>query len=153
MLIVASVLVPFALLVAAGFSFAPQSPLPLRGEGQGEGRTASAPHPETKPRPGGGVDAGAVPAKLPPELEAPLTAILPEVRQCFEDQHLKSRREVKVRFTPTREGRFEKVEVDEQNPYLQACLEDVFAEVPWQPDGRQTWAPASHTFSFDPSAD
>jgi hypothetical protein len=79
--------------------------------------------------------------------------VLPEVRRCFLYQHLKERREVKVRFTPTRDGGFEHVSVDEQNPYLAACLEDVFAEIAWQPDGGQTFAPSAHTFSFDPSPD
>lgn len=150
--IVAGVLVPFAVLVAAGFSFslepAPplpvvpvsQSPLPVGPLGEAEGRIEPVvPRPE-KPT-------------LPPELEAPLKAVLPEVRQCFRDQKLKAARSVKVRFTPTRDGGFEKVEVDEQNPYLAACLEDVFAEVAWRPDGRQTFEPAAHTFSFDPSPD
>lgn len=156
-IIVTAVLVPFAALVAAGFYFSPsqstQSPLPRGGEGQGEGRTASAPKPEPQLPVAIAPDASPPPSPFPPELEAPLTAILPEVRQCFRDQKLKTRREVKVRFTPTRYGGFEKVEIDEQNPYLQACLEDVFAEVTWHPDGRQTWEPAAHTFSFDPSLD
>lgn len=147
--IVGAVLVPFAVLVAAGFYFAPepppvvqvppvvvpQSPLPV-----GEGHVKQLPPPEKEP-------------SFPPELEAPLSAVLPEVRQCFRDQKLKSPRQVKVRFTPTRDGGFEKVEVDDQNPYLAACLEDVFAEVAWHPDGRQTFAPAAHTFSFEPSSD
>ena len=154
LIIAAAVLVPFAVLVAAGFYFSPdppgvveqveqaESPLPPRGEGQGEGRTA--------------VDA-AVPAPLPPfppELQAPLTAVLPEVQRCFADQHLKRAREVKVHFTPTPDGGFTQVTIDnQQDPYLTACLEDVFAEVRFHPDGRQTWQPATHTFSFDPSPD
>jgi hypothetical protein len=90
---------------------------------------------------------------LPPELAAPLTAILPEVHQCFVDQHLKQPHEVRVHFTPTRDGGFSGVQVEEQNPYLASCLEDVFAEVRWSPSGAETWAPAMHTFSYDPSSD
>ena len=150
--IIGAVLVPFAVLVAAGFYFSPKPPPPIApesplppGEGQGEGRVEQSAPKANKP---------ALKApEYPPELEAPLTALMPEVRQCFRDQKLKSRREVKVRFTPTRDGGFEKVEVDEQNPYLAACLEDVFAEVAFHPDGRQTFAPAAHTFSFEPSSD
>jgi hypothetical protein len=162
-LIVAGVLVPFAVLVVAGFYFAPHSPLPEQGEGQGEGKTIKlnpavadasvakgelvvSPHPDPLPARGEGTS-------FPPEVAAPLAAVTPEINRCFADQHLKARREVKVRFTPTRDGGFEKVEVDEQNPYLAACLEDVFAEIAWKPDGRQTFSPAAHTFSFDPSPD
>jgi hypothetical protein len=86
---------------------------------------------------------------MPPELQP----LLPEVKRCFADQHFKTRHEVKVRFTPTPDGGFSNVQIDEQNPYLAACLEDVFAELTWQPDGGQTFAPATHTFSFDPSPD
>ena len=93
------------------------------------------------------IDAG---PQFPPALTAPLSAVLPEVRRCFADQHLKARHEVRVRFTPTRDGGFDEVEVTEQNPYLAACLEDVFSEVAWHPTGKETYSPAEHTFSFDP---
>ena len=155
--IVAAVLVPFALLVAAGFYFsAPTLPVPAeRGEGRGEGRTSidsGAPSvavtriaPLPDPLPAAQGEGNGVPAELRP--------LLPEVKRCFADQHLKTRHEVKVRYTPTPDGGFANVQVDEQNPYLAACLEDVFAELAWQPDGGQTFAPATHTFSFDPSPD
>ena len=152
--IVGAVLVPFAVLVGAGFYFSPEppsivqaAPVPLAPAVAPVLSGAPLdPHPDPLPK-GEGI------ASFPPELQAPLSAILPEVQQCFRDQKLKAAREVKVRFTPTRDGGFEKVEVDDQNPYLAACLEDVFAEVAWHPDGRQTFAPAAHTFSFDPSSD
>ena len=103
-------------------------------------------------------DAGVLPPppvapEFPPELAAPLKAVLPEVRQCFADQHLKAMHAVRVRFTPTRDGGFTGIQVDEQNPFLAACLEDVFAEVSWHPEGPETFAPATHTFSFGPSPD
>ena len=152
-IIAAAVLVPFAVLVAAGFYFSePSSLLPRGGEGQGEGKPApvvitlikDAGTPPAPPRP---------PPEFPPELAAPLKAVLPEVRQCFVDQHLKAPHEVRVRFTPTRDGGFTGIQVDEQNPFLAACLEDVFAEVSWHPEGPETFAPATHTFSFGPSPD
>ena len=147
LIIAAAVLVPFAVLVALGFYFMPDRPpsfiptpsppgaLP-RG---GEGTAVAAPVP----------DAAVQRPPFTPELEAPLTAVLPEVQRCFADQHLARAREVKVHFTPTPDGGFSDVKIDDtQDPYLSACLEDVFAEVRFHPDGRQTWQPATHTFSF-----
>jgi hypothetical protein len=159
-IIAGAVLVPFAVLVAAGFYFTPsdpkiESPLPRGGEGQGEGIPA-VPQPQTiLLRPDAGPPPAAPPPapEFPPELAAPLKAVLPEVRRCFADQHLKATHEVRVRFTPTRDGGFTGIQVDEQNPFLAACLEDVFAEVAWHPEGPETFAPATHTFSFGPSPD
>ena len=147
LIVAAAVLVPFAVLVGAGFS--------LTG-----GAVSPAPRPEPLPAveragpsalttvTGKTLDAGAA---FPPELAAPLKALLPEVHRCFVDQHFKQVHEVKVHFTPTRDGGFARVSVDEQNPYLAACLEDVLVEVTWHPEGPETFAPASHTFSFGPS--
>lgn len=145
--IVLGVLVPFAVLVGAGFSFSPQLSLP-GGERKGEGlipAQVARRRPDPLPANAGNF--------LPPELAAPLRAVFPEVHRCFADQHFKRGHEVRVRFTPTRDGGFDQVQVDEQNPYLASCLEDVFAEVRWQPSGAETWAPAMHTFSYDPSSD
>lgn len=153
LIIAGGVLVPFALLVAAGFYFTPgepphPDPLPLGGEAILVPRVtvvdAGAPPPAVLPP---------LPPPFAPELAAPLKAVLPEVQQCFVDQKLKQAHQVRVHFTPTRDGGFEQVQVDEQNPYLGACLEDVFAEVRWHPEGPETFAPAVHTFSFDPSPD
>jgi hypothetical protein len=149
-IIAAAVLVPFGVLVAAGFYFSPEpSPVLLQ----------DAPHPDPLPAVAGGGGPGSPHAasgqatRFPPELDAPLTAVLPEVKRCFDDQRLERPHEVRVRFTPTRDGGFDRVEVDEQNPYLQACLEDVFAEVTWHPSGPETYSPAAHTFSFGPPPD
>lgn len=156
LLIAGGVLIPFAVLVVAGFHF---SSLPAeRGEAEGEAHAVNAAplSPAPPPLPQGRedrrleLDAG---RPLPPELRAPVTAVLPEVLQCFRDQRLRRPAEVKVFFTPTRAGGFERVRVNEQNPYLAACLEDVFAEVSWTPEGPETFSPADHTFSFDPSKD
>ncbi len=157
LLIVAGVFVPFALLVTAAFYFSPvASVAPVAPLAPVRVVAAPAPDPSTgskqAPVPRGGEGAEAV-SEFPPELIAPLSAVLPEVRRCFTDQHLKAPHEVNIHFTPTRNGGFDQVQVDEQNPYLAACLEDVFAEVSWHPDGRQTWAPAAHTFRFGTSPD
>ena len=151
LIIAAVVLVPFALLVGVGFSFTGGTVIP------GATVVNMAPHPDPLPASLGEgipvlpvIDAG---PRFPPELAAPLKAILPEVRRCFADQHFKQVHEVQVRFTPTRDGGFDQVSVDEQNPYLAACLEDVLIEVTWHPEGPETFTPASHTFSFGPSPD
>ena len=143
--IAAGVLVPFAVLVVAGFYFMPDRPPSFIAV-----QKQLAPHPDPPvPARLPVVDAGVVAPSLPLELEAPLTAVLPEVQRCFADQHLARAREVKVHFTPTPDGGFSEVKIDgTQDPYLSACLEDVFAEVRFHPDGRQTWQPATHTFSF-----
>ena len=148
LIIAAAVLVPFAVLVALGFAFSPDpAPLgiveqhqpPPEAKGQGDAPAAVV----------FAVDASVQSPLSPPELEAPLRAVLPEVQRCFADQHLARAREVKVHFTPTPDGGFSEVKIDDtQDPYFSACLEDVFAEVRFHPDGRQTWQPATHTFSF-----
>ena len=119
--IVLAVLLPFAVLVGAGFSFTPQPDAPAK----------VAPHPDPLP-----ADAGS--GSFLPELAAPLTAIFPEVQRCFAEQNLTKPHQVRVHFTPTRDGGFDQVEVDEQNPYLASCLQDVFAEVRWHPSGAET---------------
>jgi hypothetical protein len=154
-IIAAAVLLPFAVLVAAGFYFSEASPLPRGGEDQADAspppltitlnKDAGTPPPVAKTAP-------PLP-EFPPELAAPLKAVLPEVRRCFADQHLKAPHDVRVRFTPTRDGGFTAIQVDEQNPFLAACLEDVFAEVSWHPEGPERFLPATHTFSFGPSPD
>ncbi|HEY1088462.1 MAG TPA: hypothetical protein VGE37_12230 [Archangium sp.] len=161
LVIVLGVLVPFALLVVAGFWFQPEEvkpgEIPVRPTGLSEpvedrpdaGGEAQTLSPTLSPA-GEREDAG---VSFPPELRAPLTAVLPHVKRCFSDQDLKSPHAIRVSFTPTRDGGFSGVRVDEQNPYLAACLEDVFDEVSWHPEGPETYAPSQHTFSFDPSKD
>ena len=157
-IIVAAVLVPFGVLVAAGFYFSPEpGPVVLQAAPHPDPRSprgASPPFPADAGRGRQVPDAASEQAPgFPPELAAPLTAVLPEVKRCFADQRLKRPHEVRVRFTPTRDGGFDQVEVAEQNPYLQACLEDVFAEATWHPSGPETYTRAEHTFSFGPSPD
>jgi hypothetical protein len=99
-------------------------------------------------------DAGAV-DDVPPELAAPLAAVTPEVRRCFDDQraHLRGPQRLAVRFTPTRDGGFSDLSVQTGgSPYLSACVEDVFQELTYTPTGAETFRPATHTFVFDPQA-
>ena len=131
LLIIAGVLVPFALLVIAGLYFSPDAPpLPAeRGEGRGEGPTSMdagtrpspqvtkiAPHPDPLPAPQG--------EGIPKDLEAPLAAVRSEVKRCFADQHFKTRHEVKVRFTPTRDGAdYVQVRTDAEGRYALDLVE------------------------------
>jgi hypothetical protein len=86
----------------------------------------------------------------PPQLAVPLRAVEPEVRLCFEDQRARAPADlsVTVRFTPTPDGGFEHISLKSswQDPYLEACLHDVFAEVSFTPSGAEAFAAASHTF-------
>lgn len=106
------------------------------------------------------VDAGApaesiaptgLPEDTPPGLEAALTALRPAIRQCFEDTrgHATSRVEFRVRFTVTPDGHFTGYRLESrswQDPYLEACVEDVFDEVTYSPSGREPSGPVTHTF-------
>ena len=157
MWIAAGVLVPFAALVAAGFWFSrPETEAAPVVPGEivvaavvdaGEPRLVRAV--EVVVVDAGPPDAGPRAEALP----APLAALRQQVRQCFLDLGPREKVEVRVRYTPTRDGGFVAVAIDAQNPWLAACLEDVFAEVPWHPTGAEPLAPAHHTFSFDPSSD
>jgi hypothetical protein len=67
-------------------------------------------------------------------------------RTCLADQ--KRARAVEVRFTPTRDGGFVGVEAQTQDPWLAACVTDVFEETPWQPSPSGTESFAPQIFSF-----
>lgn len=152
--IAAGVLVPFALLVAAGFYFSAPAPkvlpVPVAPVVVPAPVAPSLPPVVAQPV----VDAGVavvVAPKYPPELAAPLEAVEAEVHQCFADQRVQRAHDVRVRFTPTRDGGYVGVEVDEQDPFLAACIEDVFAELHFEPRGAETYQPAEHTFSLAPA--
>jgi hypothetical protein len=104
-------------------------------------------------------DAGAPAAPtqpIPKELAAPLAAITPEVMLCFQDQraHQHDVQRLEVRFTPTADGGFAGVRVPSSaNPWVSACIEDVFDEMHFAPTGVETFQPATFTFVFDPSRD
>jgi hypothetical protein len=160
--IAAAVLVPFAVLVALGFSFssggAPAAPGAIRLDPA----QPAAPPPA---RPTGPIveaprqASPAVEAALPPRhLTAPLAAITPHVERCFADEptRLTGHVEARVRFTPTADGRFTAVRVEAvstPSPWVVACIEDAFAEVGFTPTGAERAEPAVHTFSYEAQGD
>lgn len=161
--IVLGVLVPFAVLLALAFFVfrgAPPPPLPEAARPLPT-RDTPPPPPREPPEaviaaaPDAGVPA-AVPQPIPKELTAPLAAVTPEVMLCFRDQraHQRDVQRLEVRFTPTADGGFAGVKVPSSaNPWVSACIEDVFDEVHFAPTGAETFQPAAFTFVFDPSHD
>lgn len=172
LLVLLGVLLPFtALVVVAWLLTRPEppdarSPAPARLVATGE-----APAPSRAPLAGippaavvdagagegseRGADAGAEEAAVDPAIEAPLRAIGPEVRLCFEDRraHVRERVRVTVGFRPTPDGGFDGVQVETAgvpDPTFGPCIEDAFEEVRFTLSGRETFQPASHTFVFDP---
>jgi cytoskeletal protein RodZ len=93
------------------------------------------------------------PKEFPLFIEAPLTAIAPEVARCPELARLTTPLTAEVMFTPTPLGHFTGVEVSVQpaQPYVQACLEDVFAEISFVPNGHETFAPVHWTYRLAPN--
>jgi hypothetical protein len=67
-----------------------------------------------------------------------LSAVVPEVQRCLRG-HAELQRKapvVRVSFTPRSDGRFSDVVIEpalQPQPYLRACLEDVFSEVQFVP--------------------
>lgn len=154
LLIVALVLVPCAVLFWLGFTLtSPATESPRADSALDGGLVTPSTEPEAPVRsPALARDAGS-PAMIPKELEAPLRAVSAEVQRCFDDQraHLHEPQRLEVRFTPTADGGFAGVIVSATaNPYLSACVEDVFDEVRWQPTGVETFQPATHAFTFEP---
>jgi hypothetical protein len=178
LLLALGVLAPFGALVALGLAAwqpGPAAPLPTPvnpasggppreasprpGDGGGAPGEQRAPGGQRAPgeqRPAGArsrafaldLDGG----DYPPALAAPLRAVAAEVVRCAEDQagRAPARLAVDVDFQPTPDGRFIRVSVASswQDPYLTACVEDVFAEVPFTPSGMETFAPAAFRFTL-----
>jgi hypothetical protein len=149
--VAAAVLVPFAVLVALALfpgERAEPKVEPLR-------LVLNAPTPPVPPaRPV--VDAGLAPSpfNLPPprvepeareDLRALVATTRPRVRRCLQDEEPRGTYELRVRFTEAG------VRADTQNPFLAACVEDVFDEVGFHPDAG--FSPAEHTFSFEGPAE
>ncbi|MDP3504157.1 MAG: hypothetical protein Q8S33_27715 [Myxococcales bacterium] len=162
--IVLGVLVPFAVLLALAFFVFRGAPLPPQPEPDRPLPTRATPPTPARAPPAAVVvvaapDAGAPaapPQPLPKELAAPLAAITPEVMLCFRDQraHQRDVQRLEVRFTPTADGGFAGVKVPSSaNPWVSACIEDVFDEMHFAPTGAETFQPAAFTFVFDPSRD
>jgi hypothetical protein len=161
-LLVVAVVVPVALLawlsLADREAVAP-APTALTSAAR-PGATARADLSPPRPR---SPDAGAAPPpgapdagpRWPRELAAPLAAVTPEVLRCIDDQraHLGGALRLEVRFRPLPDGGFSEVQVaSTQNPYIAACVEDVFAELGYVPGGDETFARATHVFEFDPAS-
>jgi hypothetical protein len=159
--IVLGVLVPSGVLLALaflGFGEEPPSSLPV----------SAPPSPRPAPTPVRlppaatvliSTDAGepvVTRQPFPKELAAPLAAVTPEVMLCFHDEraHHHETQHLKVHFTPTRDGGFSAVKVPTTpNPWVSACVEDVFDEMRFVPTGAETFQPATFDFVFDPSHD
>ncbi len=128
MAIIAGVLVPFAVLVALGFWFSGgEVEAPLPGAVVVMARDAAVGVAvEGVER----VDAGfaSSPRPSPPQEEREMVVVM-LVRQCLEDRR---QAQVRVKRLPARDGGV-RVIADTQDPYLAACVEDVFDEVPWEP--------------------
>ena len=161
--IIFGVLVPFAVLLALAFFFFRGAPLSPPNEAPTQGRSAEAPGTSVPASPPAQVeplvDSGPAAPLAPPfpkELAAPLAAVTPEVMLCFRDQraHQREVQRLEVRFTPTTNGGFAAVRVPSSvNPWVSACIEDVFDELHFSPTGVETFQPAVFTFVFDPSRD
>ncbi|PZR18347.1 MAG: hypothetical protein DI536_00225 [Archangium gephyra] len=154
-LIAALVLVPFTALVILGFWFTPEgattnevSPS-LPGERQGERPVTLQKVAPASPQP-----APEETRENRPDVSEPVRAVTREARRCFDDNQLTGA--IRVRFTPTRDGGYDDVVIEanpSQNPYVAACLEDVFAELRFVPAPGERYEPTTHTFNFGPRKD
>ncbi|MDX2010553.1 MAG: hypothetical protein SFW67_10200 [Myxococcaceae bacterium] len=165
-LLVVGVLGPFCALVLFALwpRREPTSPDSGAPDAAAPGLRASAPLVSFVPS--GLADAGTValvrptvpagpPPPVPRALEAPLRAVTPEVQRCFDDQraHVHDIQRLEVRFRPLPDGGFSEVRVPSTgNPYLSACIEDVFDELGFVPSGAETFEVATYQFEFDPDA-
>lgn len=89
-----------------------------------------------------------------PRLSAPLAAVKKELERCFADQaaHHREPGVARVRFRPLADGGFADVRVESdvwQDPYLDACLTDVFEELTYTPSGREDFATVVHAFRYE----
>lgn len=156
--ILLGVLVPFGALVW----LAVRAPLPVEVPGPSQPPPVAKPLPTAQPALDAGerlvvapveaVDAGR-PRPVPRELAAALGAVTPQVQLCVSDQraHLDGPQRIDVHFTPLPDGGFAQVRVaSTANPWVGACVEDVFDEVPYTPSGAETFRPAQWTFELEP---
>ncbi len=154
-LIVGGVLVPFAALVIAWCWGGPGGVV-VGAANVTPPRVTEPPVVRAEPHgPPPSFDAGAPEptTQVPDAIAAPVKAVAREVHACFvdNDAHFHGRVEVTIAFEPTIDGGFAGVSVETglPSPELTACLEDVFAQLRFEPSGRETFAPARHTFIFD----
>jgi hypothetical protein len=155
LVIILGVLVPFAVLVSVGWLWqsTPAPPFVQSRPPSTQTPTPVSPFDAGLLEEAVLVDRGPVPdagLSYPPQLAVPLRVVEPLVRTCFVDEQQRAPDQVSVtvRFTPTRDGGFSGVSVSTswQDPYLTACVEDVFAEMGWVPSGAEVFEPAQHTF-------
>ena len=152
-LLVAAVLVPFAALVVSWWWRGPE-PSVVASPGVAPAEVSRQAGDASKPLARAGDAAVLMPEpEVPEAIAAPIKAVGREVHACFVDNeaHLHGRVEVVIAFEPMASGTFRGVSVETPlpSPELTACLEDVFAELHFEPTGRETFAPARHTFIFD----
>ncbi len=160
------VLVPFALMVAYGFSLL-KDPAPISlPEAPARPIPTAPPIPDPSPSPTVAAPAApplASPTKLPapkpeptpaapPKPVADLSAVEPLVQQCFADviDRVRDSMQVTVVFSTTLEGKFEGISVKKtswQDPHLTACITDAFEESHFAPTGTALHR-QSYTFSF-----
>lgn len=161
-LILAGVLVPFALLLVAGFLLTaddparPAPPVALTPAPP----PALPPPPPVRPRPALDADAGAaLPAATdaavpeeepPPGLEGAFAVLRPVLTYCFTDAaHHPTSTRLRVSFRARPDGRFDGYRLlarDWQDPYFEACVEDAFEEVAFTPLSSGSPIPVTHTF-------
>jgi hypothetical protein len=174
LLIALGVLVPFAALVALGFSMLrdPLSPapepvpatvpvhVPVNDPGPGPG---PVPEPEPAAVPAPVPAAAAVPAPVPaPVAVEPATAdeprkpmleaVRPAVQQCFLDvgERMPAPQKLAVVFDTNPDGTFANVHVKKSSwpdPHLAACVIDAFEETRFEATGT-TLRRHAHTFVF-----
>jgi hypothetical protein len=159
-LVLGGVLVPFAVLVALGLQATAGDEAPVAGA-----HAVNTPPPEEDAGREPVLDAGqalalavedAGPAEVtPPGLEAALSALRPALAQCLTDarEHAPPRVELRVRFRAHRDGRFSEARLEAkswQDPYVEACIADVFDEVRYAPSGREPDEVVEHTFVVAP---
>jgi hypothetical protein len=89
---------------------------------------------------------------VPEVLEAPLRAVAAEVAKCPLDAKANAPYTAHISFRPSPTGHYEEVEVNivPAQPFLQACLEDVFDQMQFVPSGHENFEKATWTYDFVP---
>lgn len=174
-ILVMAVLIPFAALVVAALWITRPRPQDASPSAEASRRARQpeqvltrrlAPAAETHAANGAGngpgtdagndarTDAGSVAGEGEELRGGPLEAVRSEVRECFRDNGGHSPREVLVRVSfRAQKGRFGDVRIvaqSWQNPYVTACIEDVFQEMSYSAlEGPVSPSPQEATFRFD----
>lgn len=170
----AGVLVPFGLLLVIGFWLTSAERPPGEAPPPPSGQRAAPPPPALvrdapprvtapvpppplapadagPPAPAGEATVDRRPEETPEGLEAALEVLRPAVRRCVDDrrEHAPELIRLEVRFRARPDGRFEGYRLESrtwQDPYFEACVEDAFEELTYQPSGDEPPGPVTHTF-------